>query len=104
MAWLKITVMSMSVLFSWLFGHSESLAFLESERTNLTPKQFKRMFSVNFSKVQQLSENVSKKCGYFILKVGTNLSTDTYRRLFEQKTMYFCGKKCGFWTVLWGQR
>ena len=46
------------------FGHFESLAFFENERTKLTPKQSDRMFSVNLWKVQQLSSNFSKKRGY----------------------------------------
>ena len=53
--------------FPGFFGHFESLAFFESGRTNLTPKHSNRMFLVNFSKVQQLSENFSKKCSYFNL-------------------------------------
>ena len=46
-------IMSMFVLFSWLFGHFESLAVLINGGTNVTPKQSKRVFLVNFSKVKQ---------------------------------------------------
>ena len=33
--------------------------------TNLTPKQSDSIFFVNFSKIQQLSNNFSEKLGYF---------------------------------------
>ena len=54
--------------FCGFFGHFESLAFFENEGTKLTPKQSDRMFSVNLSKVQQLSSNFSKKRGYIYQK------------------------------------
>ena len=54
-------IMSMFVLSSRLFGHFESLAFFEIGETNVAPKRSSRMFPLNFSKVQQLSNNFSKK-------------------------------------------
>ena len=45
------------------------------------------MFLVNFSKVQQLSNNLSRKRGYIDLKIEGNLTADTD---------CFCGKNCGF--------
>ena len=58
-------IMSMFVLFSRLFGHFESLALFRKWGTNLALKQSNKMFLVNFSKVQQLSNLFQKKCGYF---------------------------------------
>ena len=46
------------------FGHFGSLAFFENRGTKLPPKQSDRMFLVNFSKVQQLSNNFLKKRGF----------------------------------------
>ena len=46
---------------------------------NLTPEKSKRMFLVNFSKVQQLSNEFKKKNGYLDEKVRTNLTADRYR-------------------------
>ena len=62
MAWKK--KQNMFVVFCGFFGHFESLAFSENKGTKLTPKQSDGMFSVNLSKVQQLSSNFSKKRGY----------------------------------------
>ena len=45
-------IMSTFVLFSWGFLPF-CLAFFKFGGTNLTPKQSNRIFSVNFSKVQQ---------------------------------------------------
>ena len=42
----------------------ESLAFFENRGIKLAQKQSDRMFLVNFSKVQQLSNNFVKKRGY----------------------------------------
>ena len=54
-------ILPMFVLVSRLFGDFESLAFFENGGTNLALKQSTRTFLVNFSKVQQLSNNFSKK-------------------------------------------
>ena len=43
-------IISMFVLFSRLFGHFESLAFLENGGTNLTPKQSNMIFRSNFER------------------------------------------------------
>ena len=56
--------MSMFVLFPLLFWPFERLFYLNGQ-TNLTPKQSNRMFLVNFSKVQQLSDKFSKSHGFF---------------------------------------
>ena len=58
-------IMSMFVLFSRLFGHFESLAFFEKWGTNLTPEQSSSIFLDNPLKVQQLSNNFSKKVWLF---------------------------------------
>ena len=60
----KNKIMSMFVSFSGFLGHFESLAFEKGE-TNLTPKQSKRMFSVNFSKIQQLVSVIACFFGQF---------------------------------------
>ena len=46
-------IMSMFVLFSWLFGHFEIWLFFENGETNLTLAQSNKIFLVNFSKEQQ---------------------------------------------------
>ena len=50
-------IMSMFVLFYRLFGHFESSGLFFRKPYN---KEVKQMFLVNFSKVQQLSNNFSK--------------------------------------------
>ena len=54
------------------------------------------MFLVNF-KVQQFSNNFSKTetLLYFCYNVMTNLTVDTYLRLFQQKIVLLL-KNCGF--------
>ena len=57
-----------------------------------------------YTKVQHLNNNFSKKLDYFDTKRGlVNLTADTYRRIFHQKSM-FCGKKCGFFLLFSGDK
>ena len=51
-------IMFMFVL--WLFGHFESLAFLRKWGDRSYTKVIKQHILLNFSKVRQLSNNVSK--------------------------------------------
>ena len=92
-------IMSMFVLFSllfspcWMFGCFRKWG-------NLSQKQSNRMFSVNFSKVQQLRNIFATNSSYFDYTVRTNLTADTYVRHFKIK-LYFCGKKlwlCGLFS------
>ena len=52
------------------------------------------MFLVNFSQVQQSINNFLKNAAILTKKVRTNLTADTYQRLFQQKTMFL-------WKKLW---
>ena len=65
--------MAMFVLFSRLLGEFESLTFFlqlgGGGGQTLHQTSQTRMFLVNFSKVEQLSNNFSKKCYYFDQKV-----------------------------------
>ena len=58
----------MAILKVWLFSKIEG--------TNSTPKQSWNAL-VTFAKLQILSNNFSKKCGYFDEKARTNLEADT---------------------------
>ena len=73
------------------FGHFESLAFFENggRGTNLTPKQSNRMLLVNFSKVQHLSNNHFKNCGYFYRKMRTTPTIGTIIEDFSTKNKIF---------------
>ena len=46
-------IMSMFVLFFWLFGHFESLAFFQNGGDKPYTKAVKHDILVNFSKIQQ---------------------------------------------------
>ena len=62
-------IISRFVLFFGFFGHFESLAFFQKWGTNITPKLLNRVLLVNnFSKVQQLFDNVSKNVAIFTKK------------------------------------
>ena len=62
---------------------------MPTERPNKnSDRKSERMFLVNFSKVQQLSNNFSKKRGYIDQKVRTILTADAYRRFFQHKTVF----------------
>ena len=98
-------IMSMFVLFSRLFWPQFGFFSKMGGQThaNLTPTQSNRMFLINVSKVQQLSNNSSKKRGYFDQKVKTNLTADRYRRLSEEKTVvFFVWKNCDYLDCLLG--
>ena len=58
-------MMSMFVLVSQIFGHFQSLAFSRKWGDKPYTRVVEQDVLVNLSKVQQLSNNVSKKCGYF---------------------------------------
>ena len=77
----------MAILKVWMF--------FENWRDKLYTKAVKWNALVNFANLQILSDNFSKKCGYFDKKAGTNLEADTFARLFQQqKTMVL-------WKTLW---
>ena len=82
--------------FPRLFGHFESLTFFREWEDRPYTKAVKQGVLVNFSKVQQLSNNFSKKPGNFDLKVRTNLTADAYRRLFNKKTIFLVEKMVAF--------
>ena len=42
-------------------------------------------------------------CRCFDQTIKTNLTADTYRRLFQQKTVFFVENIVAFWTVFWGK-
>ena len=94
-------IMSLFVLFPaflkvWLFSKMGGQTLHQSSQT--------RMLLVNFSKVQQLSNNFQRSAAILTKKVRTNLTAETYRRLSQKKTFVFVEKNCGFMTVFWGQR
>ena len=68
--------------------------FFRKLGTHLTPKQLNMMFSVNLLKVQQLSNNFSKKARPFLRKSEDKLNRRFFRRLFREKITTF-------WTVFW---
>ena len=59
------------------------------------------MFLVNFSQVQQSINNFLKNAAILTKKVRTNLTADTYRRLFQQKTMFLWKKMWLFLLFPW---
>ena len=59
------------------------------------------MFLVNFSQVQQSINNFLKNAAILTKKVRTNLTADTYRRLFQQKNYVFMEKIVAFLLFPW---
>ena len=75
--------------------------FFENGGTNLAPKQSSKDVLVNFSKVQQQSSNNFPSAAS-LTKVRKNLTTDTYRKLFQQKTVFL--PKVGFLNCFQGTK
>ena len=82
--------------FPSFFGHFESLASLRKWGDKPYTRAVKQDILVNIPNGQQLSNNFSKKSSNFDSKVRTNLTADTYRRLSQQKTMFFWEKIVAF--------
>ena len=105
LAWIKIT--ELCPCLSYFPGFMAILKFgfsFENWWDKLYTKSVRRNALVNFAKLQILSNNFSKKCGYFDEKARTNLEANTYARLFQQKKNNgFVENNVSFWTVLWGQ-
>ena len=97
-------IMSMFVLFSrisWPFVKFGFFPNIGGE--NLSPKQSNRTFSINFSKMQQLSDTFLRKSGYFDkTSEGKQVTAGTYRGLSQQKLCFV--EKIFNFTVFWGQR
>ena len=71
--------------FPGIFGHFQKLAFFRKWGVKPYIKRVKNYAFTQFFNVPQLSDNFSKMRGCFDLKVRTNLTTNTYRRLFQQE-------------------
>ena len=96
-------IISMFVLFSLLFWPIWKLGFFRKWRDKPYTKAVRQDVLVNSLKVQQLRNNFAKKHGYFDQTVRTNLIADTYRRLFNDKTV-FAERNCGFLDCILGTK
>ena len=88
--------MSMFVLFPRLFWRFCKFGLFGDKPYT---KAVKQDVLVNFSRVQKLSNNFSKRVA-IIKKVRTNLTAGTYQN-FSNKKLYFGEKVVAFWIVLW---